>query len=142
MNSHHIQLLCSHQHLVLKGLQLGFQVLNFPAESMLVFFNLTISVSILQIASLSFESLYCLLFLPSSPVTDRKPSPVPIKLKDFTCSRRPPPVLPLAIPSPCLLIVELSPPSHCHSYQGRVENVLSNRTHNHHMYFRYKVLDI
>ena len=39
MNSHHIQLLCSHQHLVLKGLQLGFQVLNFPAESMLVFFK-------------------------------------------------------------------------------------------------------
>ena len=69
-DSHHVKLLCSQKHLVLKGLQLSFQVLNFPKTSTLNFIFLSYRIhpalNRLQFAYMRLFLIVCLIYLSVS----------------------------------------------------------------------------
>ena len=69
-DSHHVKLLCSQKHLVLKGLQLSFQVLNFPKTSTLNFiflsYRLHPALNRLQFAYMRLFLIVCLIYLSVS----------------------------------------------------------------------------
>ena len=57
--------------------------------------------------------------------------------KTLTCSRRPPPVLPLAIPSPCLPIVESSPPGNIVSLCWYSQIIIVDYQWDHHCHLTF-----
>ena len=101
-DSHHVKLLCSQKHLVLKGLQLSFQVLNFPKTSTLNFiflsYRLHPALNRLQFAYRRLFLIVCLIYLSVSRnhlyfikrlhlfLLDLFPT---CSRRSLTCSRRP-----------------------------------------------------